>query len=35
MTLFAHATEENAVFLEVVRKYFGGEWDERTVELMG
>jgi uncharacterized protein (DUF1810 family) len=35
MTLFAKATEENAVFVEVIRKYFGGEWDERTVKLAG
>lgn len=35
MTLFAHATEENGEFVEVIRKYFGGEWDERTLELMG
>ena len=34
MTLFAHATEENAEFVEVIRKYFGGEWDQRTVELI-
>lgn len=34
MTLFAHATEDNAVFLEVLRKYFGGAEDERTVELI-
>lgn len=35
MTLFAHATEDNAVFLEVLRKYFGGAEDERTVALIG
>jgi len=34
MTLFAHATRENAEFVEVIRKYFGGEWDQRTVELI-
>jgi uncharacterized protein (DUF1810 family) len=34
MTLFARATEENGVFVEVIRKYFGGAEDERTVELM-
>ena len=33
-TLFAHATEENAEFVEIIRKYFGGEWDQRTVELI-
>src|SRR6185437_189752 len=35
MTLFAHATEDNAMFLEVLRKYFGGAEDERTLELIG
>jgi uncharacterized protein (DUF1810 family) len=35
VTLFAHATAENAVFVEVIRRYFGGEWDKRTLELMG
>lgn len=34
MTLFAHAAEDNAVFLEVLRKYFGGVEDRRTVELI-
>ena len=35
MTLFARAAEDDAVFIEVLRKYFGGVEDERTVELMG
>jgi uncharacterized protein (DUF1810 family) len=35
MTLFANATNENDAFVEVIRKYFGGELDQRTVELMG
>jgi uncharacterized protein (DUF1810 family) len=35
MTLFAKAVEEKGVFLEVLRKYFGGVEDERTLELMG
>src|SRR6185503_4324817 len=35
MTLFAHATEDNAVFLGVLRKYFGGVEDARTMELIG
>lgn len=35
MTLFARAAEDNAVFLEVLRKYFGGVEDKQTVELMG
>lgn len=34
MTLFAHATEDNAVFLEVLRKYFNGAEDERTTQLL-
>lgn len=34
MTLFARATEDDAVFLEVLRKYFGGVEDERTVRLL-
>src|SRR5690348_5678444 len=32
MTLFAHATEENRVFLEALRKYFGGEHDPSTLD---
>lgn len=35
MTLFAHATEENVEFVELTGKYFGVDWDERTMELMG
>jgi uncharacterized protein (DUF1810 family) len=35
MTLFARATEDNAVFLEILRKYFGGVEDGGTVELIG
>ena len=35
MTLFAREAEDDAVFIEVLRKYFGGVEDERTVELMG
>ena len=35
MTLFARATEENAEFVEVLRKYFGGDGDERTLKLIG
>jgi uncharacterized protein (DUF1810 family) len=34
MTLFAHATENNAVFLEVLRKYFNGVKDPKTVKLL-
>jgi uncharacterized protein (DUF1810 family) len=32
MTLFAHATEDNQVFLDALRKYFGGQEDPLTVE---
>ena len=35
VTLFARAVEENGVFLEVLRRYFDGKLDERTVELLG
>lgn len=35
MTLFAKATKENEVFVEVIQEYFGGEGDGRTAELMG
>lgn len=31
MTLFAHATADNQVFVEAVSKYFGGEYDPLTV----
>lgn len=31
MTLFAHATEDNQVFTECLRKYFGGEDDPLTL----
>lgn len=32
MTLFTHATEQNAVFLEALQKYFGGEFDHATLQ---
>jgi uncharacterized protein (DUF1810 family) len=35
MTLFARATAENAEFVAVIEKYFGGKLDERTLELLG
>ena len=35
MTLFARATQDNAVFQAALGKYFGGAEDERTVELLG
>jgi uncharacterized protein (DUF1810 family) len=34
MTLFAHATEENRVFLDALRKYCGGEFDAATLGLL-
>ncbi len=32
MTLFAHATPDNQVFLEPLAKYFGGEFDRLTLD---
>jgi uncharacterized protein (DUF1810 family) len=32
MTLFAQAAADNRVFLEALRKYFGGEMDRATLE---
>ena len=32
MTLFAHATPENQLFLRALEKYFGGEFDPLTLE---
>jgi len=32
MTLFAHATADNQVFLDALRKYFGGQEDRLTLE---
>jgi len=34
MTLFAHATSENRVFLDALRKYSGGEFDPATLDLL-
>lgn len=34
MTLFAHATEENDVFLEALRMYFAGAFDPQTLARM-
>jgi uncharacterized protein (DUF1810 family) len=34
MTLFAHATDDNAVFVAVLRKYFNGVEDPKTVKLL-
>ena len=35
MTLFAHATSENEIFLRALKKYFGGEFDPLTVARLG
>jgi uncharacterized protein (DUF1810 family) len=35
MTLFAHATVENRVFLDALQKYSGSEFDPATLELLG
>ena len=32
MTLFAQATAENEVFLDALKKYFGGEFDRQTLD---
>jgi uncharacterized protein (DUF1810 family) len=34
MTLFARATADNEVFVEALRKYFGGKADPRTLQLL-
>ena len=34
MTLFAEATDDNQVFLDALRKYFGGEFDPLTLGRM-
>jgi uncharacterized protein (DUF1810 family) len=35
MTLFAQATKESEEFVGVLRRYFGADWDEKTLQLMG
>jgi len=32
MTLFAHAAADNQVFMDALRKYFGGEYDPLTLD---
>ncbi len=32
MTLFAHATEDNELFLDALQKYYGGHFDELTLQ---
>ena len=34
MTLFADAASENEVFMDALQKYFGGEFDRLTLELL-
>jgi uncharacterized protein (DUF1810 family) len=34
MTLFAQAADDNAVFEAALRKYFGGAYDQRTLETL-
>ena len=34
MTLFAHATSENEVFLKALKMYFGGKFDQATLDLL-
>ena len=34
MTLFAHATAENRLFVDALRKHCGGEFDAATLELL-
>jgi uncharacterized protein (DUF1810 family) len=35
MTLFAQATSKNAIFLEALEKFCGGNYDPATLELLG
>ena len=32
MTLFAHATQDNQIFMDALRKYCGGKFDPLTLE---
>ncbi len=34
MTLFAYTAAENQLFLDALKKYFGGQVDDRTVQLL-
>ena len=34
MTLFALATDENSVYQKVLDKYFGGQYDGKTIDLL-
>lgn len=35
VTLFAHATADNRIFLDALAKYFNGEFDPLTLERLG
>ena len=35
MTLFARAAEEGSVFYQVLGVYFGGQEDEKTLQMLG
>jgi uncharacterized protein (DUF1810 family) len=35
MTLFANAAADNRIFLDALKKYFAGEPDAKTLELLG
>jgi uncharacterized protein (DUF1810 family) len=32
MTLFAHITKDNQLFVDAVKRYYGGKFDDRTLE---
>ena len=34
MTLFAHTAADNQLFLDAIKRYFGGQFDDRTVQLL-
>ena len=34
MTLFAHATTENSIFIEAIDKFCGGKFDPLTLDLL-
>ncbi len=34
ITLFAHATHDNLIFMDALRKYYRSEFDHHTIELL-
>jgi uncharacterized protein (DUF1810 family) len=34
MTLFANVTSDNAIFMDALKKYFGGQFDHLTLKLL-